>query len=86
VNVEEVKATIRQGIEACEEAETVIASVRERLSSAQRLATTTTYDSRHHAVERGLGSLHEANHEIELVVRRLHASVAAARSYIGSIG
>jgi hypothetical protein len=86
VNVEQVKATIRQGIEACDEAESVIGSVRDRLRSARTLTTTTTYDSRHSAVERGLASLRAADHEAELVLRRLYASTTAARGYLGSIG
>jgi hypothetical protein len=86
VSIADVKATIGEGIEACDEVTTTIATIRDTLNSTQALAVATTHDSSHPAVTRGLSSLREANHETELVLRRVHASTEAAGRYLGTLG
>lgn len=86
MSIEEVKATIRNGIEAIDEAETVIASARDKLRSTRSSAASTTRGSTHETVQRGLRILAQADHEAELTLRRLHASTTAAGKYLGLMG
>jgi predicted phage gp36 major capsid-like protein len=86
VSIEEVKATIRGGIEAIDEAETVIASVRDKLRSTRSSAAATTHGSTHETIQRGLRTLAQADYEAELTLRRLNASTAAAGGYLGLVG
>lgn len=69
-----------------DEAKKVIVSIRDNLNSTRALATTTTDKSSHPAVTRGLSMMDEADHEAELVIRRIQASITAAERYLGTIG
>ena len=86
VSIADVKAVIREGIEACDEAKKVMVTIRDGLASTQALANATTHGSSHPTVTRGLSALDEADHEAELVLRRIRASVDAANGYLGTLG
>jgi hypothetical protein len=86
VSVNEVKNTIFEGIESFDEAESTIVATRDRVNSAHTSAAATTRDSSHPDVQRGLSALKSADHEAELLLRRIHASTAAAKRFIASIG
>jgi|HigsolmetaAR206D_1030411.scaffolds.fasta_scaffold05367_4 hypothetical protein len=86
MSIEEAKATIRKGIEACDKAGVAIREAGRLSSTAHALARSTAHDSRHEVVTRGLACLAQATHEIELVLRRLNTATDAADQYLRVLG
>lgn len=85
MSVDEVKATIRQGVEASDQAKQLLESVRDRVCQAQALAQTTTHNSQHEAVVRGMGLIAEAVREITLTQRRIAGGASAVERYVKAL-
>lgn len=86
MGIDEVKAVLRTGIDAGRDATDAMRSVQHEVASIYTTTVTTTHDSAHHAVVMAASRLHEAAHEVGLVLRRLQASREAANRYLGAIG
>ncbi|RKR89331.1 hypothetical protein BDK92_3675 [Micromonospora pisi] len=86
MSIEDAKAAIRKGIEASERAKSTIRDADSHGRLAHTLALSTAHDSRHKAVERGFDCLREAEHEVDLVLRRIEVSTDAANRYLGILG
>jgi len=86
MSVEEAKATIRKGVEACGKATSAIREVGDLSNAAHTLARATAHGSQHEEIKRGFDRLAQVAHEIELVLRRLRAAADAADRYLGVLG
>jgi hypothetical protein len=86
MSVADAKATIRQGTRVGEETRRILEKVNADASDADSLARLTTHDSGHQEVAKGLASLQEALHEVELTMRRLDACTIAANEYLAALG
>ncbi|WP_159104504.1 hypothetical protein [Plantactinospora sp. BB1] len=86
MSVGEAKARLRQGVTSAGAARKIIEGIVPETADTIQLARHTVHDSRHLEVTKGLETLKAAVDELELVLRRLDASVKAADEYRETLG
>jgi hypothetical protein len=86
MSVGEVKATIREGIQAAREGCATIEQASTQIAEAVAEARSASHDSRDPDVKRCFDELVAATREADLTIRRFVASIDSANAYIASVG
>ena len=86
MSIEDVKATIRQGTQALDEAKGTIEKAGTSLTDATGLALATLHDSSHEHASEARHLLAEAGREIDLTLRRIGVAKEHARKYLANLG
>ncbi|WP_326561168.1 hypothetical protein [Micromonospora sp. NBC_01796] len=86
MNVEDVKAVIRDGREAIGRAQEMIEQIASDAAETESAARATSHDSEHSEVVKGLNSLGQAIYETELTIRRLDEANDGASQYLAALG
>ncbi|MEK8107666.1 hypothetical protein NKG94_26280 [Micromonospora sp. M12] len=86
MTIGDVKATIRKGDQALDNARMSIEKAHARLADATALAIATLQDSERGEAQESRKALHEAANEVELVLRRIKAAKDHAAAYLAIIG
>jgi hypothetical protein len=86
MSIGEVKATIREGVQAAREGCATIEQATAQVAEAVAGARSATHDTRDPDVKRCFDELAAATHEADLTIRRFVASIDSANAYIVSVG
>jgi hypothetical protein len=86
MSIDEVKATIRAGEQALDEARTTMERVGAELAEATGLALAVLTGTEHELAGKARSTLAEAQREIELTLRRLAGAREHARRYTAALG
>lgn len=86
MSVDEVKGQLREGTDDLRSAGAIIHSVRETVRSCHVAAIAVLTDSQHPHVTTALHQLREADHESELVIRRIEDGTDSAEKYAKALG
>ena len=84
--IEAVKATIRQGNQAVDDAKRTMESANADLIDGTAMVLAALHDTGNEEAEQARKKLSDAAHEIKLTLRRLAAAKSQAESYLETLG